>query len=313
MNIWLSALIFLIGVVLVIKGGDWFVDAASYIAEAAHVPAFLIGATIVSFATTLPELIVSVLAAAEGKSDMAVGNAIGSVSANTGLIMAIAMLFMSIVINRKLYLKQCLLLIAAAGVLWIGCMGGSLKMWACALLFVIFVMFMVFSVGDAKKNGASEHTVKTDKKLVLKNIIMFMLGAVCIVLGSDCLIDGGSALALQFGVSERIIAVTMVAVGTSLPELVTTLSAIRKKECTLAVGNIIGANIIDLTLILPLCALVSKSAFIVPAQSLSLDFPVCFAITLIAIVPLIAKGRAYKWQGAAMLAGYAGYLALTTL
>lgn len=311
MSIWLSVLLFAVGIVLVVKGGDWFVDAASSIARAANIPPFIIGATIVSFATTLPELIVSVMASIEGKNDMAVGNAIGSVTANTGLIMAIAFLFMIVVAPREKYLKQCLILIATAGVLWVGSLGGTVKLWAIIVLVILFGLFTATNIAEAKKENEVVEKKSFDRKQFAKDLVFFIIGAAGIVLGSNLLIKGGSNIAAALHVPERVIAVTMVAVGTSLPELVTTLTAIHKKQANLSAGNIIGANIIDLAIILPICTAVSGNSFAVSAASLRIDFPFCFAVTLIAMIPLMLKQRSYKLQGGLMLAVYAAYLALT--
>jgi cation:H+ antiporter len=311
MSVWIAVLVFLAGVVLVVKGGDLFVDAASWIARAAHIPPFIVGATIVSFATTLPELIVSVMASLEGKNDMAVGNAVGSVTANTGLILAIALIFMTVVAPRARYWRQCVLLIAAAGVLWVGSLQGTMAPWAGAALLVVFVGFMALNVMDAKDEPGESETVEETSGSFPKHIGLFLVGAAMIVIGSELLINGGSSLAEALGIPERVIAVTMVAIGTSLPELVTTLTAIRKKEANLSVGNIIGANIIDLSLILPICSLVSGGSFTVSQQCLQIDFPACMIITLVAIVPLLLKEKGYKVQGLAMLLLYGAYLFIT--
>jgi cation:H+ antiporter len=311
MSLWIAVLVFLAGVVLVVKGGDLFVDAASWIARAAHIPPFIVGATIVSFATTLPELIVSVMASLEGKNDMAVGNAVGSVTANTGLILAIALIFMTVVAPRARYWRQCVLLIAAAGVLWLGSLQGTMAAWANVALFVVFVGFMALNVMDAKDEpGENEPVVETSGSFP-KHIGLFLVGAAMIVLGSELLINGGSSLAEALGVPERVIAVTMVAIGTSLPELVTTLTAIRKKEANLSVGNIIGANIIDLTLILPICSLVSGKPLPVAAASIRYDLPACLLVTLVALVPMLWKEKASKAQGILLLVIYAVYLFVT--
>lgn len=311
MNMLLAVVLFVVGIVLVVKGGDWFVDAASFIARAANIPSFIVGATIVSFATTLPEMIVSVMASLSGKNDMAVGNAVGSVTANTGLIMGLAIVFMVIVTPRKEYLKQCVMLILAGSVLWIGSLSGTLAPWASIALVIVFIAFMVFNVLAAKNQPEEGEKLVVTRQDVVKNILLFVVGAAGIVLGSNCLINGGSSIAEALGVPERVIAVTMVAIGTSLPELVTTITAIRKKESSLSVGNIIGANIIDLSLILPVCTFVSSGRFAVSEQCLNIDFPACIIICLIAVLPMIIKEKAYKVQGILMLVAYAAYLVVT--
>ena len=311
MNLFLAVILFVVGIALVVKGGDWFVDAASFIARAANIPSFIVGATIVSFATTLPEMIVSVMASLEGKNDMAVGNAIGSVTANTGLIMGLAIVFMVIATPRASYLKQCVMLVLAGTVLWLGCLKGTVAPWASIVLIIIFILFMIVNVQVAKNQPEESEKITATKNDIIKNIALFVVGAAGIVIGSNCLINGGSALAEAFGVPERVIAVTMVAIGTSLPELVTTITAIRKKESSLSVGNIIGANIIDLALILPVCTFVSSGSFAVSSQALNIDFPACILVCLIAVIPMIVKEKAYKAQGIIMLASYAVYLFIT--
>lgn len=311
MSIWISVLLFAVGIVLVVKGGDWFVDSASWIARAANIPPFIIGATIVSLATTLPEMIVSVMASLAGKNDMAVGNAIGSVTANLGLIMAIAFIFLSSSTPRSKYLKQCLILIATAAILWVGSLGGNVQPWATVALAALFILFTATVIIDTKQESAAAEKPDCSRKEVVRNIAFFVIGAAAIVLGSNLLVDGGSAIATALGVPERVIAVTMVAIGTSLPELVTTITAIRKKEAHLSAGNIIGANIIDLALILPICSAVSGSSFAVSAAMLSMDFPACMLLVLIAMVPLMIRQKSSRVQGAVMLAAYAGYLVLT--
>lgn len=308
MSIWVSALLFAVGVFLVVKGGDIFVDAASWIARAFGIPSFIIGATIVSVATTLPEMIVSIIAAVEGKVDMAIGNAVGSVTANTGLILGIAMLFMLIPTARKAFWKQISLLAAAAAVLTVACLGGSLHPIGSILLILIFAAFVFLNLKTAKEDMDSPEELKKERKDIIKNLLLFVLGAGCIVVGSQLLVNCGGDIALFFGVPERIIAVTLVAVGTSLPELVTTVTAIAKKESSLSIGNLIGANIIDLTLILPICSLVSGQALPVSQQSLAIDIPVCLGITLIAVVPLLVRQKSSKVQGIVLLLAYAAYL-----
>lgn len=311
MNMLISVILFVVGIILVVKGGDWFVDAASFIARAANIPSFIVGATIVSFATTLPEMIVSVMASLSGKNDMAVGNAIGSVTANTAMIMALAIVFMNIVTPRKTYLKQCVLLVVASAVLWVGCLSGTVAPWASVVLIIVFVTFMVTNVMVAKGEPSTDEKLTVTKNDIIKNIALFVVGAAGIVLGSQCLINGGSAIATALGVPERVIAVTMVAIGTSLPELVTTITAIRKKESSLSVGNIIGANIIDLSLILPVCTFVSSGKFAVSKQCLQIDFPTCLLVCVVAVLPMIIKEKAYKVQGILLLAIYVAYLFVT--
>ncbi|MEG1559559.1 MAG: calcium/sodium antiporter [Clostridia bacterium] len=308
--IWIHFLLFAIGVLLVVKGGDFFVDAASFIAKSSGIPQFIIGATIVSVATTLPEMIVSIIAAAEGKIDMAVGNAIGSVTANTGIILAIAMIFLIIIIRREDYIVQCLLLISSAIVLILGSIGGFLATWSCIVLALFFILFVIINVKKAKSEIAVAEKSKYTGKEFWINILKFVLGAIGIVGGSQLLVSNGSEIAVFFGIPERVIAVTMVAIGTSLPELVTTITAITKKRASLSIGNIIGANLIDLSLILPICALVSGKALPIPHQTMTIDLPVCLGLITLAIVPLLIKKKSSRIIGFLMFAVYCAYIVI---
>lgn len=311
MDMFICLILFALGIALVVKGGDAFVDAAGWIARAMDIPTFIIGATIVSLATTMPEMIVSVMAAADGKVDMAIGNAVGSVIANTGLIMAVAMVSMSIPCSREKYLPQCLLLIAASAVLLIGCRGGRLSIaWSLALI-AIFLLFMGENLRRAKSEmkSAPDHQ-SVDRKAMTGNIAKFLIAAAAIVLGSRFMVDNGSRIAYLLGVPERIVALTLVAIGTSLPELVTTITAIVKKESALSIGNIIGANIIDLSLILPISSLAAGEPLPVSPQSLGVDLPACLLITLLAMLPLMLRQRACRLQGIALLGAYGAYLFL---
>ena len=361
MELALAILMFVCGMILIIKGGDWFVDSATWIAKAAKIPSFIIGATIVGLATSLPEVIVSIVASVQGKNDMAVGNAVGSVVANSGLILAIALTFMTLTTPRKDYWQQCLLLVACITVLWLGSLTGTLAVWASIIMILICIAFIAVSIIqgrngiaspaqqapitiesnfkddvatevnpnenkvvaekmpdkdakiDDKRQNKNEEPIVINKKTIIKNIIFFFLGAAGVIIGSDFLVDGGSTIATSLHIPERIIAITLVAVGTSLPELVTTIVAIRKKEGGLMAGNIIGSNILDLTLILPICSFVAHDSFAVSQQSIMIDIPFCLGFSLIAVIPMLLKQRTYKWQGILLLLGYATYLTVSVI
>lgn len=308
MSIWVELLLFVIGLVLIVKGGDLFVDAASWIAEVSGIPKFIVGATIVSLATTLPEMIVSIMAAVEGKVDMAVGNAVGSVTANTALIFAIAVLFMTVELTRRQYLTKSVILIASSAVVLLASLTGQFQFWGTIVLFLLFFAFIFENVKQAKLEMHDAEKPDFSKKELAKNIAMFVFGAAGIVVGSRLLVDSGSAIATYLGVPESIIAVTLVAVGTSLPELVTTVTSIIKKQSSLSAGNIIGANIIDLCLILPLCDLVSAEKLPISQQSITLDMPVCLLVVVTCVLPMLLRQKSSRVQGAVLLALYIGYL-----
>jgi cation:H+ antiporter len=311
----IAAVLFVVGLILVIKGGDWFVDSASWFAEATGIPKFVVGATVVSFATTLPELLVSVRAAMNGSAQLAIGNAIGSVTANTTLIMGVSLVAMAGVVSRKEFsLKGGLLLASVIGLTLLS-LSGSLPVWSAFILWAIFLIFMISNLLEGKKSAANtiEKPETFDKKEVPNKVLFFVLGTASIVFGAEFLVSSGKTLAAGIGISEAIIGFTVIALGTSLPELVTTLTAIRKKENSLSVGNIVGANIIDTTLILPLCAVINGTPLPVEKINLVFDFPVCIAACAVAIVPTIIQGRFKKWQGYALLGIYALYMLFLVL
>ena len=315
MEIWIAVLLFLLGLLLIIKGGDWFLDGAVWIAESTGVPRFIIGATIVSLATTLPELTVSVTGTLQGEVDLAVGNAVGSVTANLGLILGISLVCIPSVVKRAQFQTKALLMVAGAVLLMVLCRGGVLEVLPGLLLFVIFGYYLWNNLQDAKSSMAQDRETRhkgrtASRRQMTQKLLLFLLGITALVIGTQRRIDYGSALALLMGVPASIIGVTMVAIGTSLPELVTTLTAIAKKEASMSVGNIIGANVIDLTMILPICSAVSGGALTIGSQTTALDMPVCLALCCIAVLPPLVTQRFYRWQGVIMLGMYATYVAM---
>ena len=339
--------LFFVGLVLIIKGGDWFVDSASWIAEVLGVPKFIIGATIVSVATTLPEMIVSIQATARGNVDMAAGNAIGSVTANTAMILGIFIVCMPFTVKRKEFAPKAIMMFLASLGLVLGCIFTekfeatyteetqlfySLSMYGTIALIIIFIVFFIENFVSMKNESVQiepsptgiglqmeDEIVPTKenstKKDWAKNIAMFILGALGIVIGARLLVDDGTKIAEIIGVPQRVISVIAIAIGTSLPELVTTITALRKKVGALSVGNILGANIIDLTLILPICSFVSmgkgQGALAVSVPSVQIDMLVCLGAIAVAVIPTIITKKFHRWQGILTLLGYAGYVVMT--
>lgn len=315
-NVWIALLLLVVGIVLIIKGGDFFVDAAVWVAEVLKMPKFLIGATIVSLATTLPEMIVSIIAVSGGDYAISIGNAVGSVTANTGLILAISAIFVSGAVKRKDFGVKAILIILSSLILFIFSLAGSFGYLPSVLLMLIFVYYMYDTIRNAKKATIDyekqEEFKFADKetKTIILNVIKFVAGTAGIVLGADLLIENAKTVAFAVGISEGIVAITIVAIGTSLPELITTITSIVKKQGELGVGNIIGANIIDLVLILPICSFISKGQLIVEQQSMYLDMPVCLAVSLVAVVPTIIFKKFSRWQGLLLITIYIVYLIL---
>lgn len=317
MELALVIFLFIVGIVFIVKGGDYFVDAASWIAQVSGIPKLIIGATVVSLATTLPEMLVSVMAAAQGKVDMSIGNAVGSVTANIGLIMAISILCMPGEAKRRDYLRKSVLMLLAAALVVVSGFQGRMGMAVAVVMIIVFAVFMSDNVLQAKRSMSATRSTREierprpDRREIIINIVKFAVGTVGIVWGADLLVDNGSELARFIGISERIIGVTVIAVGTSLPELITTITAIVKKESSLSVGNILGANIIDLTLILPISALVSGKALPIASASAMLDLPICLLVGGVALVPTMFTQKFTRLQGVLLLAIYIVYMVLT--
>lgn len=331
METFMMYFLFAAGIFFIVKGGDWFVDGAVWIAEVTKIPKFIIGATIISLATTLPEIIVSTIAALDGhnillsgaanavaasqdKVGMAIGNGIGSVICNTALILAISIIFMPIAINKKDFAPKAFFLIAAVTVLFLFSLKGSLSILGAIVLLIVFAFYIAENIRSGKatvKDGTAEKTA-AGKSTVITNILKVSVGAAGIVIGSELLVNNGSKIAASFGVSEAVIGVTIVAIGTSLPELVTAVTAVVKKQTSMSVGNVIGANIIDTTLILAICSFIYGGKLPVSKQNIYLDFPIAIAVTLIAAVPTVKTKKFSRWQGVLLLVIYLAYILTVT-
>ena len=207
-------------------------------------------------------------------------------------------------------------MLAACGVMTVVCLSGHSQVGftASALLLIIFAVAMFDNIRDAVKNVKNtpeERLQINGKKEIVQNVLKFLAGAAGIAVGADLLVDNGSALAAAIGIDDRIIAVTFVAIGTSLPELVTTITSIVKKQASLSAGNIIGANIIDMTLILPLCSLVSGKPLPITGTAGFLDIPASLVVGSVALIPALITKRFAKWQGILLLCVYLLYMFLT--
>lgn len=313
-------LLFILGLVLLIKGGDWFVDGATVIARKFHLPDILIGATVVSIGTTLPEVMVSATSAVGGHGEIAYGNAIGSIICNTALISAITIAFKPGNVDRdSMKLPVIFFFIAAVLYSLVAYLLGYFYWWVGAILLVIFVVYMFLSVRKALKTPQireDDPVEGVSNKQFIKSIIMLVVGAALIAVGADLLVDNGIIIAEALGVPESVIALTFIAIGTSLPELVTAITSLVKGHGSLSLGNIIGANIFNLVLVSGLSTVLSP--FPVPNNnqvwginsSLVIDIPVMLFVMTLLTIPALIRGKLSRWQGIALLVVYAGFCAL---
>ena len=331
----LPIIMLIVGFAFLIKGGDWFVDGASGIARRFHLPEILIGATVVSIGTTLPEVMVSAGAAFQGSGSIAYGNAIGSIICNTSLIAAITIAIKPSLAPRKSLVIPVLFFFGSAIVYCISAY--IFKRFSLAIgivLLSIFAIYMVTTVLRMKKDGTTkdiseealeastgeDHVVESEKDgtkdSLLKDIILLIIGAVLIAFGADFLVDNAIIIAEHFGVSEKVIGLTIVALGTSLPEFITAITSLIKGHGSLSLGNIIGANLFNLVLVSG--AAVTISPFDLPASaminginaSLIIDIPIMLLVMLILTVPTLIKQKLSRWQGIVMLFIYAGFCAI---
>ena len=315
------------GLLMLIKGGDWFVDAATGIAKRFHLPELLIGATVVSIGTTLPEVMTSAIGAASGSGAMAYGNAIGSIICNTSLIAAITIAIKPAKADRKsLIFPVCFFFGAMAFYALNAYVFGKFNLWMGIVLLCGFVVYMIINVVNMKKNPEEEQhdeelseieePVDDSKLGLLKDIGMLVVSALVIAVGADLLVDNAIIIAEMLNVPQTIISLTIVALGTSLPELVTAITSLMKGHGALSLGNIIGANIFNLVLVSG--AAISINPFDVPADatfmgnnaSLIFDIPLVFLVMGIMTIPTIIKGKLQRWQGISLLCLYFAYCAL---
>ena len=386
----LNILLFVVGLVMLIKGGDWFVDSASGIARRFHLPELLIGATVVSIGTTLPEVMVSAQGAMAGSGGMAYGNAIGSIICNTSLIAAVTITLKPAKVERKsMVLPVCFFFIAALFYVLVAYLTGEFSLWVGIVLLALFVIYMTFTVLSMKKpqgelvedvtltsdpedfdSDADGHPdddratwkmyitelacvllggafmiykggiiriigivmlavfaaysvfaikrviKRQDAQYMLRDIFFIVVGAAVIAGGANLLVDSGTAIAEELGVPQTVIALTFVALGTSLPELVTAITSLIKGHGALSLGNIIGANLFNLVLVSGVSTVISP--FPVPSESqlagmplsLVMDIPVMLGVMLLLTVPTLIRGKLSRWQGIALLLIYVGFCAV---
>lgn len=315
-------LLLIAGFALLIKGGDWFVDGASGIARRFHLPEILIGATVVSIGTTLPEVMVSAGAALGNNGDVAYGNAIGSIICNTSLIAALTIAIKPGKADRKsMVIPVVFFAIASAIYCYSAYALGEFTRYIGFILLGLFLVYMTLTVLSMKKSSGADSEEEATEEVasgnIIKDIILLVVGAAIIAVGADLLVDNATIIAESCGVSKKVIGLTIVAVGTSLPELVTAITSLIKGHGALSLGNIIGANLFNLVLVSGVS--VAINPFKLPMSgtiaginsSLIVDLPVMLAVMGILIVPTMIKQKLSRLQGISLLTIYAAFLAFS--
>ena len=306
-------LLFAVGLLLIIRGTDWFVDSSVWIARVLDVPELIIGATLVSLCTTLPEATVSASSAIMGHAEMAVGNALGSIICNTAFILGVTILFARPPLNesKRLFKNGAFLLFLILLVFFIGTRYDQISRTAGFVLLGLLVLYLGGNVRDAKRYADAHPDEPVDKSrpTVVRNICFFIIGVLFTVGGSSLLVQNGVKIARMMGVPDMVIGVSMTAFGTSLPELVTAITAIRKKAYNISVGNIIGADILNIVLVTGSAAAILP----IPVDRLLLSFhiPAVFLVVSMVLLFVLQKGNFRRWNGLLLLAVYAAYITLT--
>lgn len=319
--------------VLIIKGADIFLNSSIYIAKKTGMSQVLIGATIVSVGTTLPEITVSIIAAIKGDFSLSVTNALGSIFCNTAFILGVAFMCVSTVLIKKEFSKKIIFLIVTVLLILIFSLLGVFNMYEALGLLCIFLVYIIYNIYQAKTpqpdlivENKPDSIIEENKgkpvkvKKICVVVLFFILGALMLGVGAYFLVEVITRISIDYlGISTGILGVTVVALGTSLPEFITAITAVKKKSVQISIGNIIGANIINGTFILGICGLIGGQ-FNINAQdtlyiatngnisSAVLCAILCFAVILIAFVPILIKGKTFKWQGYILVSVYIAYI-----
>ncbi|MDL2217416.1 calcium/sodium antiporter [Christensenellaceae bacterium OttesenSCG-928-M15] len=303
----LSIALFLLGLLFLVKGADVFVDGALFLARRFHLPEFLIGATIVSIGTTLPETVVSITAAMDGHCDVAYGNAIGSIICNTGLIVGLVLFCSAPHVKRQnIVLGTIFFFIAAAVYIAAAVLFHGIPRGVALILLFLFIVYAIFSLKGSKSAKSKPVSTLEPEGKALSHIFKMAIAAGALYFGSGLMMDNVEKFAIWLNVPHKIIALTIVALGTSLPELITAIVSIRKGHGALSVGNILGANLFNLVLVSSISSLVLPT--IIDMHAVQTDLIVMLFVMALFTVPIIARSKGSRIQGAALLISYILYI-----
>lgn len=313
MEIILQIVLLGVGFVMLIKGAGWFVDGAAGVATRLGIPQLVIGLTIVAMGTSAPEAAVSISAAIKGSADITIGNIVGSNILNIFIILGLSAVITTLAVAKSTIKYEIPFMIFVTLLLMFQGRDGVVTFAEGIVLWVMFLIYLGYLFILARKDqqeGAEEENKKTKNISVPKGILLIVIGLALIIAGSSIAVDAATELARAFGLSERFIGLTIVALGTSLPELFTSVSAARKGNADIAIGNIVGSNIFNILFV------VGTSALIIPihfAQPFMIDILVAIGAAFLLLVCCLPKKKIGKLSGVLLLAGYAAYFALVLL
>ena len=302
----ITIILFLIGFVLITKGADIFINCTVDIGKKTNISEIILGATIVSFATTLPELTVSLFASLDGHTTMSLGNAVGSIICNTGLVLGLVAFISPFRVDKNMFFSKSVLLLICVVLLLL------LEIDSIPLLAMLAI-YMYSNYRSAVGNGSrsrGNNTLKVkgnnDFREWAKIILIFVLGLIMMVIGSRLLVDNGVIIAEWIGVPQGVISLTVIALGTSLPELVSSLTAIKKNHHAISVGNILGANVLNIVSVIGISSIPNDIPIL--SQNMNIDFPFMILLLLTLILPTIKNNKLYRLQGLIMLIIYFIYI-----
>ena len=300
-------LLLVVGFVLLLKGADFFVEGSSSIAKRLRVPSLIIGLTIVAMGTSLPECAVSISAAIAGNTGVAVGNAVGSNIFNLMVVCGVCALFCPLTVSRGTLTGEFPFSVIVAVVLmilgWLGMTLGHIDGFILLVLFVGFLLWMIRSAQKARNESEAEDEYEI--RLIWQCIVYIVGGAAAIAAGGQIVVNAASAIATSFGMSQNLIGLTIVAFGTSLPELATSVVAARKHEVDMALGNVIGSNIFNILFVLGVAAAIHPMVF---QMENIIDIIVLVVMSIIVLCFAWTKQKLVRWEGFTMLVMYAAYV-----
>ena len=307
----MTLFLFILGLCLLFLGGEFLVRGAASLAGSLGISRLVVGLTVVAFSTSAPELAVSLQAAIAGQSDLAVGNVVGSNISNILLILGSSALVAPLIVAKQIVRIEVPMMIATAGIAYAVSLDGSVSRADGLAMLGLLAAYLLISLRGARQNEpvAASGTAKKP----LRDVALIVAGVAMLVAGAQWLVDGAVTAARLFGISELIIGLTVVAIGTSLPELATSIIAARRGEREIAVGNIVGSNIFNVLAVLGLTAALAPGGVPVPSAALAFDFPVMIAAS-VACLPIFLRGHEIaRWEGAIFFGYYVAYTAYLLL
>ena len=303
MKLLLAVILLILGFVMLIKGADWFVDGAAGIAARFGIPQLVIGLTIVAMGTSAPEAAVSITAATTGNAGITIGNVIGSNILNVLLILGVTAAITTVAVQKStVKIEMPFMHIITIVLAVLGFTGGQIVLWEGIVLWGFFLVYLGYLFNMAKKGNAEEEVA--EMLPLWKQLLMLVIGIVCIVFGSDLTVDNATILAEALGMDDRLIGLTIVAFGTSLPELVTSITAAKKGNADIAIGNIVGSNIFNILFVVGTTALITPVAF---KMGFLIDSAVALAAGCILWVGVMKEQKLKRPLGIVMLLAYAAY------